>query len=226
MRNCVLIVENDKSVSRFLQTKLEADGFTVMQDTTGESAVDMAGQRQVDIIVLDPDPPMKNAMELVQNVRAISTVPILFISEETSVDVKVAVFEAGADDYMTKPYATKELTARLKALLRRHEEPIIVIDPAFTIRDLYIYPDRHEVRIGAEYIDLTKKEFDLLLYLAKNKNRVLTREQILEEVWGYGYVGNTNIVDVYVRYLRSKIDEKFNKKYIHTVRGIGYVVRD
>jgi two-component system, OmpR family, response regulator ArlR len=226
MRNCVLIVENDKSVSRFLQTKLEADGFTVMQDTTGESAVDMAGQRQVDIIVLDPDPPMKNAMELVQNVRAISTVPILFISEETSVDVKVAVFEAGADDYMTKPYATKELTARLKALLRRHEEPIIVIDPAFTIRDLYIYPDRHEVRIGADYIDLTKKEFDLLLYLAKNKNRVLTREQILEEVWGYGYVGNTNIVDVYVRYLRSKIDEKFNKKYIHTVRGIGYVVRD
>ena len=226
MRNCVLIVENDKSVSRFLQTKLEADGFTVMQDTTGESAVDMAGQRQVDIIVLDPDPPMKNAMELVQNVRAISTVPIIFISEETSVDVKVAVFEAGADDYMTKPYATKELTARLKALLRRHEEPIIVIDPAFTIRDLYIYPDRHEVRIGADYIDLTKKEFDLLLYLAKNKNRVLTREQILEEVWGYGYVGNTNIVDVYVRYLRSKIDEKFNKKYIHTVRGIGYVVRD
>ncbi len=226
MRNCVLIVENDKSVSRFLQTKLEADGFTVMQDTTGESAVDMAGQRQVDIIVLDPDPPMKNAMELVQNVRSISTVPIVFISEETSVDVKVAVFEAGADDYMTKPYATKELTARLKALLRRHEEPIIVIDPAFTIRDLYIYPDRHEVRIGADYIDLTKKEFDLLLYLVKNKNRVLTREQILEEVWGYGYVGNTNIVDVYVRYLRSKIDEKFNKKYIHTVRGIGYVVRD
>ena len=226
MRNCVLIVENDKSVSRFLQTKLEADGFTVMQDTTGESAVDMAGQRQVDIIVLDPDPPMKNAMELVQNVRAISTVPIIFISEESSVDVKVAVFEAGADDYMTKPYATKELTARIKALLRRHEEPIIVIDPAFTIRDLYIYPDRHEVRIGADYIDLTKKEFDLLLYLAKNKNRVLTREQILEEVWGYGYVGNTNIVDVYVRYLRSKIDEKFNKKYIHTVRGIGYVVRD
>lgn len=226
MRNCVLIVENDKSVSRFLQTKLEADGFTVMQDTTGESAVDMAGQRQVDIIVLDPDPPMKNAMEIVQNVRSISTVPIVFISEETSVDVKVAVFEAGADDYMTKPYATKELTARLKALLRRHEEPIIVIDPAFTIRDLYIYPDRHEVRIGADYIDLTKKEFDLLLYLAKNKNRVLTREQILEEVWGYGYVGNTNIVDVYVRYLRSKIDEKFNKKYIHTVRGIGYVVRD
>lgn len=226
MRNCVLIVENDKSVGRFLQTKLEADGFTVMQDTTGESAVDMAGQRQVDIIVLDPDPPMKNAMEIVQNVRSISTVPIVFISEETSVDVKVAVFEAGADDYMTKPYATKELTARLKALLRRHEEPIIVIDPAFTIRDLYIYPDRHEVRIGADYIDLTKKEFDLLLYLAKNKNRVLTREQILEEVWGYGYVGNTNIVDVYVRYLRSKIDEKFNKKYIHTVRGIGYVVRD
>lgn len=91
---------------------------------------------------------------------------------------------------------------------------------------MYIYPDRHEVRVGDEYIDLTKKEFDLLLFLAKNKNRVLTRQQILEEVWGYGYVGNTNIVDVYVRYLRSKIDEKIGRKYIHTIRGIGYVVRD
>ncbi len=226
MRNCVLIVESDKSVAHFLRTKLEAEGFTVLQDHTGETVVDLAGQRQADIIVLDPDSPMKDAMELLAGVRSISGIPVIFISEDASVDTKVAVLNAGADDYMTKPYATKELVARLRAMLRRHEEPVPVVDPAYTIRDLSIYPDRHEVRVDDEYIELTKKEFDLLLYLAKNKNHVLTREQILEEVWGYGYVGNTNIVDVYVRYLRSKIDEKLEKKYIHTVRGIGYVVRD
>ena len=133
---------------------------------------------------------------------------------------------AGADDYLTKPYATKELVARIHAALRRHEEPKIIVDPAYTIGDLSIYPDRHEVRVGDEIIDLTKKEFDLLLFLAKNKNRVIKREEILEKVWGYGYAGKTNIVDVYVRYLRSKIDEKVGKKYIHTVRGIGYAARD
>ena len=226
MRNCVLIIESDKSVGRFLQMKLESEGFTCLLDNTGDSAVDLAGQRQVDIIVLDPDAPLKDGYDVLEKVRAVSSLPVIFLSQETSVDAKVKALDAGADDYMTKPYATKELVARLRAALRRHEEPAIVVDPSYTIRDLYIYPDRHEVRVGNEYIDLTKKEFDLLLFLAKNKNRVLTRQQILEEVWGYGYVGNTNIVDVYVRYLRSKIDEKIGRKYIHTVRGIGYVVRD
>ena len=228
MRNCVLIIENDKSVGHFLQMKLESEGkgFSSLYDGTGESAVDLAGQRQVDLIILDPDAPMKGGSEILGKVRAVSPVPVIYLSENGSVDAKVAALDAGADDYLTKPYATKELVARIRAALRRREEPAVVVDPAYTIRDLYIYPDRHEVRVGDEYIDLTKKEFDLILFLAKNKNRVLTRQQILEEVWGYGYVGNTNIVDVYVRYLRSKIDEKIGRKYIHTIRGIGYVVRD
>ncbi len=226
MRKCVLIVESDKSVAHFLRTKLEAEDFSVLLDHTGESVVDLAGQRQADIIILDPDPPMKDAMGLLEGVRSVSSIPIAVISEDAAVDTKVDMLEAGADDYMTKPYATKELVARLHAMLRRHDEPLPVVDPAYTIRDLAIYPERHEVRVGDENIELTKKEFDLLLFLAKNKNHVVTRDQILEEVWGYGYVGNTNIVDVYVRYLRSKIDEKMEKKYIHTVRGIGYVVRD
>lgn len=226
MRNCVLIIESDKSVGHFLQMKLESEGFTCLLDNTGESAVDLEGQRQVDLIILDPDAPMKGGHEILEKVRAVSTLPVIYLSENGSVDAKVRALDAGADDYLSKPYATKELVARVRAALRRHDEPAIVVDPSYTIRDLYIYPDRHEVRVGDEYIDLTKKEFDLLLFLAKNKNRVLTRQQILEEVWGYGYVGNTNIVDVYVRYLRSKIDEKIGRKYIHTIRGIGYVVRD
>lgn len=226
MRNCVLIIEHDPSVSRFMQLKLEEEGFSCLIDNTGEAAVDLAGQRQVDLILLDPDEPLKGGHEILGKVREISSLPIIYLSSDASVDAKVEALNAGADDYMTKPYATKELIARIHSALRRHEEPKIIVDPAFTIGDLSIYPERHEVRACDEVVDLTKKEFDLLLFLAKNKNRVLKREEILEKVWGYGYAGKTNIVDVYVRYLRSKIDEKVGKKYIHTVRGIGYVARD
>lgn len=226
MRNCVLIIEHDPAVSRFMQLKLEEAGFTSMIDNTGETAVDLVGQKQADVVVLDPDEPMKDGHEILGKIREISPVPAIYLSADAGVDAKVAALNAGADDYMTKPYATKELIARIRASLRRHEEPKMVVDPAFTIGDLSIYPDRHEVRAGDEVIDLTKKEFDLLLFLAKNKNRVIRREEILEKVWGYGYAGKTNIVDVYIRYLRSKIDEKVGKKYIHTVRGIGYAARD
>lgn len=226
MRNCVLIIEHDPAVSRFMQLKLEEAGFTSMIDNTGETAVDLVGQKQADVVVLDPDEPMKDGHEILGKIREISPVPVIYLSADAGVDAKVAALNAGADDYMTKPYATKELIARIRASLRRHEEPKMVVGPAFTIGDLSIYPDRHEVRAGDEVIDLTKKEFDLLLFLAKNKNRVIRREEILEKVWGYGYAGKTNIVDVYIRYLRSKIDEKVGKKYIHTVRGIGYAARD
>lgn len=226
MRNSVLIVESDTSVARFMQLKLEEAGFTCLLDNTGDSAVDLAGQRQADLILLDPDEPLEGGYDLLAKVREISSVPILIVSSDADVDTKVEALNAGADDYVTKPYATKELVARIASALRRHEEPKIVIDPSFNVADLYIYPERHEVRVGDDIIDLTKKEFDLLLFLAKNKNRVLRREEVLEKVWGYGYAGKTNIVDVYVRYLRSKIDEKVGKKYIHTVRGIGYVARD
>lgn len=225
MRNCVLILEPDAGVSRFMQLKLEEEGFNCLTDNTGDSAVDLAGQRQVDIILLDRVQ-RQETEELLGKVREISSIPIIYLSSDSSVDTKVAVLNAGADDYITKPYATKELVARIRSALRRHEEPKVVTDPSFTIGDLSIYPDRHEVRVAGEAVDLTKKEFDLLLFLAKNKNRVLKREEILEKVWGYGYAGKTNIVDVYIRYLRSKIDEKIGKKYIHTVRGIGYVARD
>lgn len=226
MRNCILIIEHDPGVSRFMQLKLEEEGFTCLIDNTGDSAVDLAGQKQVDLIILDADEPFKDGQKILKGVREISPLPVIYLSSDGSVDSKIKILNAGADDYMTKPYATKELVARIRATLRRHEEPKIIVDPSFTIGDLSVFPERHEVRAGDGVIDLTKKEFDLLLFLAKNKNRVLKREEILEKVWGYGYAGKTNIVDVYVRYLRSKIDEKVGKKYIHTVRGIGYVARD
>lgn len=226
MRNCVLIIEKDLNVAHFIQGKLEEADFTCLVDHTGEAAVDLAGQKQVDIIVLDSDSLEEESSKLISEVRSVSSLPIVIISSNGDVDEKVETFESGADDYLVKPYATKELVARIHALLRRHKEPQIVVDPSFNIQDLYIYPERHEVRIGENVIDLTKKEFDLLLFLVKNKNRVLKRDEVMKKVWGYEYAGKTNIVDVYIRYLRSKIDEKYGKKYVHTVRGIGYVVRD
>lgn len=226
MRNCVLIIEKDLNVAHFIQGKLEEADFTCLADYTGEAAVDLAGQKQVDIIVLDADLLDIECSKLISEVRAVSSLPIIVISTNADIDKKVEILELGADDYLVKPYATKELVARIKSLLRRHKEPQIIVDPSFNIQDLYIYPERHEVRIGENVIDLTKKEFDLLLFLVKNKNRVLKRDEVMKKVWGYEYAGKTNIVDVYIRYLRSKIDEKYGKKYVHTVRGIGYVVRD
>lgn len=152
-----------------MQLKLEEEGFSCLVDNIGDSVVDLAGQRQVDIIVLDPDDPMEDGDKILENVREISTIPIIYLSSDGSVDRKVEVLNAGADDYLTKPYATKELIARIRSTLRRHEEPKIVADPSFNIGDLAIYPDRHEVRVGDEVVDLTKKEFDLLLFLAKIK---------------------------------------------------------
>lgn len=119
MRNCVLIIESDKSVGHFLQMKLESEGFTCLLDNTGESAVDLAGQRQVDLIILDPDAPMKGGHEILEKVRAVSTLPVIYLSENGSVDAKVRALDAGADDYLSKPYATKELVARVRAALRR-----------------------------------------------------------------------------------------------------------
>lgn len=226
MRNCVLIIEKDINVAHFIQGKLEEADFTCLVDYSGEAAVDLAGQKQVDVIILDSDSLDIEGSKLISDVRAVSSLPIVVISSDADVEKKVQLFESGVDDYLVKPYSTKELVARIHALLRRHKEPQIVVDPSFNIQDLYIYPERHEVRIGENVIELTKKEFDLLLFLVKNKNRVLKRDEIMKKVWGYEYSGKTNIVDVYIRYIRSKIDEKFGKKYVHTVRGIGYVVRD
>lgn len=223
----ILIAEDEKAMSDALAAVLRHFGYEVDTAGDGAEAVALAGGHVYDCMVLDVMMPRMDGIEALSILRKRGDVtPVILLTAKAEIDDRITGLDAGADDYLTKPYATKELVARIRAALRRREEPAVIVDPAYTIRDLYIYPDRHEVRVGDEYIDLTKKEFDLILFLAKNKNRVLTRQQILEEVWGYGYVGNTNIVDVYVRYLRSKIDEKIGRKYIHTIRGIGYVVRD
>jgi two-component system response regulator ArlR len=141
------------------------------------------------------------------------------------VETKVAALDLGADDYMTKPFNTKELFARIRVLLRKRKAERLS-ENFLRLNDLTLYLDRHEVQIGHQFIELTKKEFELLTYLIRNKNIALTRDRILQSVWGYDYAGDTNVVDVYIRYLRVKIDNKVQRKYIHTIRGLGYTAKD
>ena len=150
------------------------------------------------------------------------------LTAKDEINDKVTGLDIGADDYITKPFAIQELLARIRATLRKHnnsttkpaEEPSV-----FKFKNIHVYLDRHEVKVHNQLVELTKKEYDLLLYLLHNHDHVLSREQILQSIWGYEYMGDTNVVDVYIRYLRAKIDDYFNEKYIHTVRGIGYVIK-
>ena len=226
MNKRILIVEDDNDINIMIQTALKREGYECVGAYSGTEALLRIEAEEYSLVILDLMLPGMTGQEVLSSIRKKTDIPVIVLSARDELDTKVDLLTLGANDYMTKPYATKELIARIHSALRRHEEPKIIVDPAFTIGDLSIYPERHEVRASDEVVDLTKKEFDLLLFLAKNNNRVLKREEILEKVWGYGYAGKTNIVDVYVRYLRSKIDEKVGKKYIHTVRGIGYVARD
>lgn len=226
MKGRILIVEDEKKIARFLQLELEHEGYECVLDFTGGEVIDHIGQGYFDLILLDLMLPEEDGFSICKRVREMSNIPILILSAKDDVDSKVKGLDLGADDYLAKPFSSKELFARIRALLRKKVGGDKLNESSYHIKDLYIFPERHEVQVGNTIINLTKKEFELLTYLAKNKNIVLSRNRILEDVWGYDYVGDTNIVDVYIRYLRSKVDEVVGKKYIHTVRGIGYVARD
>ena len=165
-------------------------------------------------------------MEICQSVRKLSDVPIIMLTAKDDVDDKVQGLDIGANDYLTKPFAIEELLARIRATLRDRQASGKESGGMLVAGDLVMYPERYEVRVKDQPVELTKKEYLLLEYLLRNKRTVLTRDQILQKVWGYDYIGDTNVVDVYIRYLRAKIDERFDQKFIYTMRGIGYVLRD
>ena len=170
-----------------------------------------------------------DGFEICQKVRELSDVPIIMLTARDDIEDKVNGLDIGADDYLTKPFAIKELLARIRLILRRKSVAQEKEEPrgeVLQVKNLKIIPAQYEVIVGNTKVSLTKKEYDLLEYLVRNKRVVLTREQILSNVWGYDYAGDTNVVDVYIRYLRSKLDDKFGEKYIHTMRGIGYVVKE
>lgn len=225
----VLIVEDERRIARFLQMELEHEGFETAMEENGQRAYERIIQENYDLVLLDVMLPEMDGFTICQKVRQFTQVPIIMLTAKDDIDDKVQGLDIGADDYLTKPFATPELLARMRVVLRRSsaapeegQEQLEVL----TVKNLAMYPIRHEVMVDDVVVELTKKEYDLLEYMLRNKRAVLTREQILSTVWGYDYMGDTNVVDVYIRYLRQKLDDRFKEKYIHTMRGVGYVVKD
>ena len=222
----VLIVEDEARIARFLQMELEHEGFEAETESNGTRAYERIIQEKFDIVLLDVMLPGMDGIEICRRVREISNGPIIMLTARDAVEDRVEGLDIGADDYMTKPFAVPELIARLNNALRRRD--LAEGDPSdrLTVKNLVMFLSRYEVQVDGEIVALTKREYDLLEYLLRNKRTVLTRDQILQEVWGFDYTGETNVVDVYIRYLRAKLDDRFHQKYIYTVRGVGYVVRD
>ena len=222
----IFIVEDERRIARFLQIELEHEGFETATEDNGQRAFERIGQERFDLVLLDVMLPGLDGFEVCRKVREFSSVPIIMLTAKDELEDKVTGLDLGADDYITKPFAIQELMARIRAALRKYQAPETPDGEPLTCKNLVLYPSRYEVTVNGEEIHLTKKEYSLLEYLLRNKRNVLTRDQILQEVWGYDYTGDTNVVDVYIRYLRAKIDERFNDKYIYTVRGVGYVIKD
>ncbi|MEP6669761.1 MAG: response regulator transcription factor [Chthoniobacter sp.] len=220
----ILLVEDEEKVARFISVGLKAERFAVDSARDGKTGLQMATINPYDLLIVDLMLPGISGTELIRRVRRSNTeVPIVVLTARDALSDKLANFESGADDYLTKPFAFAELLVRIKALLRRGAVPRANV---IQIADLEIDRVAHQVRRNGIAIKLTAKEYGLLEYLATNAGRVLSRTMIVEHVWDQSFEGLTNIVDVYVRQLRAKIDEPFEKKLIHTVRSVGYVINE
>ena len=248
----ILIVEDEEKIARFVTLELEHEGYQVEHAADGRTAVDLALERDYDLILLDVLLPQLNGMEVLRRVRKHKDVPVIMVTARDAVMDKVAGLDAGADDYLTKPFAIEELFARIRVALKRAEavraasgagagegagaaamspagdsaQVSAVFSPAaLTVGSVALDPDRREVTVGGSPIVLTAREFDVLALLMAHAGTVLTRERIAHEALGYEYVGDTNNVDVHIAHLRAKIEDAGGARIIQTVRGVGYVCR-
>ncbi len=223
----VLIVEDEAKLSRFVELELKHEGYDVVIASDGRKAIEVFEEEAPDIILLDLMLPGLSGIEVCRRIRKTSAVPIIMITAKGETMDKVMGLDSGADDYITKPFAIEEVFARIRVALKHKRKDADTSDEnRLKVRNLTLDLGSRTVRLDDNNIELTKREFDLLAFLVKNKNIVISREQILNKVWGYNYFGETNVVDVYIRYLRTKIDDKYNQKFIHTIRGVGYYVKD
>jgi two-component system response regulator MprA len=221
----VLIVDDDPKLLKMLQRTLSYEGFHVLAATNGNEALAEVQARRPDVVVLDWLMPGLDGLGVVERLRAAGDQTlILMLTARDAVENRVAGLETGADDYLVKPFAPAELLARIHALLRR--PAVNITDQALAYADLYLDPVTRETRRGDRAFDLTTKEFDLLRYLLRHPRQVLLREQILQEVWGYDFGGDDNVLEVYVGYLRKKTEAGGEPRLIQTVRGVGYVLRE
>ncbi|MDF2532099.1 MAG: two component transcriptional regulator, winged helix family [Clostridia bacterium] len=225
MAQKILIVEDEIKIARFLELELGHEGYIVEQANDGKEGLNKALNNQYDLVVLDIMLPFVNGIEVLRKIRQNSEVPVILLTAKDEVMDKVIGLDMGADDYITKPFAIEELLARIRTALKRKSQRVET-SKAMQVGHLKLDMGSYSVAFKDELIELTKREFDLLRHLVQKKNIVLTRDRLLEEVWGFDYIGDTNIVDVYIRYLRSKIDDKYNIKLIHTIRGVGYIIKN
>lgn len=230
MGEAVLVVEDEEKIARLLELELEYEGYETEKATDGLSAWEAYQRRSWDLILLDVMLPGLSGIELLRRIRARDEMtPVILLTAKSSVEDKVSGLDLGANDYITKPFRIEEVLARIRAVLRMRaiqspsREPDE--DEWIVAADLKLNDKTREVFRGGQPIELTPKEYDLLLYMLRHKRQVLHREQILQAVWGYDYDGNTNIVDIYIRYVRKKIDHNADMPLIHTVRGVGYVLK-
>ncbi|NLM97728.1 MAG: response regulator transcription factor [Halanaerobiaceae bacterium] len=222
----ILVVEDEAQLARLIELELDHEGYQVVVKYNGRDGLEALKKEEFDLVLLDIMLPEIDGMEVCRRLRDFSDVPVIMVTAKDAVPDKVEALDMGADDYITKPFAIEELLARIRALLRRKYNGNRDKNDILEIADLVIDKSKYLVKRGDRELELTKKEYDLLVYLVENEGIVLSREDILSNIWGYDYLGETNIVDVYIRYLRSKVDDPYENKLIKTVRGVGYVLRN
>lgn len=226
--NKILMIEDEANIARIIKLELEHEGYQVEIAENGIAGLEKFSNEQWNLVLLDIMIPKLNGMEVLRRIRATGDMtPIILLTARDSIPDKVSGLDHGANDYITKPFQIEELLARIRACLRinqmngkKADEEIV------SIADLKVDKRTRIVTRSSTKIELTPREFDLLTYLIQHQNHVLNREQILTRVWGFDYYGETNVVDVYIRYLRKKIDDSFHSPLIHTVRGVGYVIKE
>jgi DNA-binding response OmpR family regulator len=224
MKSRILVVEDEAKLAQFMELELQYEGYQVTVATDGLAGLTTARESQPDLILLDWMLPGISGLEICRRLRLTGDrVPIILLTAKDEISDRVAGLDAGADDYIVKPFSLEELLARVRAHLRRNQED----NPdLLKFADLQLNRSTREVTRGDRGIELTAKEFDLLEYLISHPRQVLTRDQILERVWGYDFMGDSNIIEVYVRYLRLKLEAQEEKRLIQTVRSVGYVLRE
>ena len=223
----ILIVEDEKKIARFLELELRHEGYDVLTAFDGRSGLDTALEKDPDLLILDLMLPELSGIEVCRRLRHTSDIPIIMLTAKDDVSDKVMGLDMGADDYMTKPFAIEELLARIRVALKKRRARDAVQqtqdEHILTAGCLSIDTASWQVHVKGTQVSLTKKEFDTLKYLMEHRGTAVTRDQLMNEVWGYDYIGDSNIVDVYIRYLRHKIDDQFGIKTIHTIRSVGYL---
>lgn len=222
----ILIVEDEEKLARFIELELEHEGYQVSKAYDGREGLASFEAGSFDLILLDIMLPRLSGIEVLRRIRQASEIPVILLTARDAVVDKVTGLDGGADDYITKPFAIEELLARIRVALRNKSASEKENNNILEAGRLSLNSASREVKVDNQIVELTRKEFDLLEFLLQNKNIVMERTTLLERIWGFDFVGETNSVDVYIRYLRSKLEEPYNLKLIQTVRGVGYVIRD